>query len=325
MFQIDRQGPRARRLDTWFYDHRLRTAWMQIYSADPGGSGEMRFVHRYRVNDGAWTGWIDPDAGSRDTATPVVVAHGVLPGDVVHTQIRETDSVGNVGPVVSLSTRVRGTEDDPTDLPDAPNVDGPPIASVAGAAVRAGFASGDENVPVIGKGDSYAGTVFVSLEETGSGRVLGEATCNAKCPQLLSVGASIDTSEFPEGILTLVAHARDAAGKEGVSTETKLAIDKTPPAAPRIVSCRWLPARGRLAMRWSAPDPRLRDGAPGSSTATIRWRYRVGAGWSRWLIDGDGHGLMRTLYAPTRHATVQAVAIDAVGNESAASASSCGS
>jgi hypothetical protein len=34
---------------------------------------------------------------------------------------------------------------------------------------------------------------------------------------------------------------------------------------------------------------------------------------------------MRTLYAPTRHATVQAVAIDAVGNESAASASSCGS
>jgi len=284
----------------------------------------MRFVHRYRVNDGTWTRWIDPDADSRDTATPVVEAHGVLPGDVVHTQIRETDFVGNVGSIVSLSTRVRGTENNPTDLPDAPNLDGPPIALVSGAAVRAAFASGNENVPVIGEGDSYAGTVFVSLEETGSGRVLGEATCSAKCPETLSVGASIDTSTFPEGVVTLVAHAKDAAGKEGASERTELAIDKTPPAAPRIASCRWLPARGRLALRWTAADPPLPGGVPGSSTATIRWRYRAGdTKWSPWLIDGDGHGLMRTLYARTRTATVEAEAIDAVGNESAISTSSC--
>jgi hypothetical protein len=322
-FQIDRRGPRARRLDTWFYDHRLHTAWIQIYSGDPGGSGAMRFVNRYRVNDGAWTRWIDPDAG-QDTATPVVEAHDVLPGDVVHTQIRETDFVGNVGPVVSLSTRVRGTEDNLTDLPLEPSADGPPVALVTGAAVRAGFARGNDNVPVRGTGESYAGTVLVSLEEAGSGRTFGQATCSAKCPYSLSVGASIDTSQFPEGVVSLIARARDANGKEGVSEgKVELAIDKTPPASPRITSCRWLPARGRLALKWAAADPPLRGGVPGSSTATIRWRYRTGTKWSPWLINGDGHGLMRTLYAPTRNATVEAIAIDSVGNESAASTASC--
>jgi len=321
-FSVDRRGPLARKLDTWSYDRRLHTAWITIYSGDPGGSGSIRFEQRYRVNDGGWTRWIDPDAG-QDTATNVVEARGVLPGDVVHAQIRETDSVGNVGPVVSLSTRVRGTEDNLTDLPDGPQTDGPPIASVGGPLVRAGFASGTDSVQVTAAGLSFAGTVFVSLEEARSGRVLGQATCSAKCPYDLSVGSTVNALELPEGVVSLIARARDAAGKEGVSEKVDLAIDKTPPASPRITSCRWLPGRGLLAMRWAAADPSLRDGASGSTTATIRWRYRTGSTWSLWMIDGQGEGLMRTLYAPTRNATVQASAIDLVGNESAASVSRC--
>jgi hypothetical protein len=55
------------------------------------------------------------------------------------------------------------------------------------------------------------------------------------------------------------------------------------------------PRRGMLAMSWVAQDPRLLDGTPGSTTATIRWRYRTGNAWSAWHVDGDGHGPMRTL------------------------------
>jgi hypothetical protein len=321
-FFVDRSGPRARKLDTWFYDWRLHTAWIQIYSSDPGGSGTSRYEQRYRVNDGDWTHWIDPDAG-HDTTTDVVEAHGVLPGDVVHAQIRETDTVGNVGPVVLLSTRVRGTEDNATNLPEEPQSDGPPIASVGGPLVRAGFASGTDSVSVTGVGESYAGTVFVSLEESGVGRVLGQASCSANCAYELSVGSTLNTSELPEGVVSIIARARDAAGKQGVSEKVELAIDKTPPAAPRITSCSWLPGRGLLALRWTAADPRLRDGVPGSMTATVRWRYRTGTTWSPWLIDGQGKGLMRTLYAPTRNATVQASAIDLVGNESALAVARC--
>ena len=319
-FFVDRTGPRAHSIDVWNYDRLHHTAWVETPTggSDPdGGSGTSRLVYRYRVTTMHWSRWINPDAGSRDTFTPVIEARGVLPGDTVHAQIRETDDIGNVGPVVELAVRVRGTEHNLTDLPPAAGPDGPPVVNLDGPAMWAGYAGGDDSLPLTVDGESSFGAATVSLEEARTGRTVasGSASCSSTCPFSYLLHARIDTRTLPEGLATFLGRTSDTKGRTAASPKLELAVDRTPPPAPRFVDCGFSADRGLAAIGWTATDRRLHDGTPGSGTAHLRFRYRAGATWSRWSLARDAP----TLYvrAPIgARVQIEARAGDLVGNES---------
>ncbi|MDX6411368.1 MAG: hypothetical protein QOE91_884, partial [Gaiellaceae bacterium] len=132
---VDRTGPDAPSgLSITSYDaetHTATVAW-EANGDDPNlptgepGSGVAGVEYRYQLNGGDWTDWKDPDAGEDDTITPGFDVPGANPGDVIGVETRETDAVGNIGPVAAASLTLVGDEQGVDDLPAE---DTPPAAS----------------------------------------------------------------------------------------------------------------------------------------------------------------------------------------------------
>ena len=181
--------------------------------------------------------------------------------------------------------------------------------------------TGDDAAPAIDSGEPVSGIANLHVRLDGSGPLtIANADCSTGCPATFAHDFTIDTALLPEGEITLLAEATDAAYNVG-GTDLSLTVDEN--SVQRHLRIRFTdfdPDASTVSLDWiEGEDPDLADGNLGAGVKYTEYRRRDAHGdWGSWhRFEDAGDATLRNVDEGEEVDVVELRSIDSVGNQSA--------